>query len=56
MDNRAQISAELLIITAAIVAIAVLLIASLRSTASDSNSKLESLSKSALSEIKKITS
>lgn len=54
MDNRAQISTELLIIMAALLAVAVLFISSLRGSTNAADSKLDSISKNAIKEIGKI--
>jgi len=51
MDNRAQISAELLIIMAAVIAIALILLKSLMSTASSGAEKLNKSSSAMMDEI-----
>lgn len=55
MDNRAQISAELIIIMAAILAVAIVLVTNLKNTAGDASKKLSSKSDELLSKIDKIT-
>jgi uncharacterized protein (UPF0333 family) len=54
MDNRAQISAEYLVVMAAILAVALILVLALKSTATGAKSKLASKSTTAVSEIGKI--
>ena len=55
MDNKGQISAELLIIMAAVLAVAFILVQSLSGTAKDASSKLEKSSNRLLEEIDNIT-
>lgn len=54
MDNKAQISAELMIVMAAILAIAILFINSLRSSSNTASKKLADTGKKAIREISKI--
>ena len=54
MDNKAQISTELLIVMAAILAIALLLISSLRTSAKSADTKLDANAKNAITEAGKI--
>lgn len=55
MDDRAQISAELIIILAAIVSVAFVLIQNLSNTSKDAAKKFSSKSEDLLKEIDKIT-
>ena len=54
MDNKAQISTELLIVMAAIIAIALVLISSLRTSAKSADTKLDANAKNAITEAGKI--
>lgn len=54
MDNRAQISAEYLIVMAAVLAVALILVAALRHTSSGAKSALSSRDNNTISEIVKI--
>ena len=54
MDNRAQISVELLIIMAALIAIALLFINSLHSSSKAASGKIDSSTKTAMKNIGKI--
>jgi len=54
MDNRAQISAEYLIVMAAVLAVALILVVALRNTSSNAKSGLPSRSNNTLAEIRKI--
>jgi len=54
MDNKAQISAELLIIMAAVIAVAILLIKGMNTSSKTANLKVGSNSKAAFKELAKI--
>ena len=54
MDNKAQISAELIIIMAAVLAVALILVQSLSGTAKDASAKLSKSSDNLIKEIGKI--
>ena len=56
MDNKAQISAELLIIMAAVIAIALILLKSMTGTAGSASDKLNESSGAMLNEIDDIIS
>lgn len=53
-DNKAQISAEIIIIMAALLAVALIFISSLKSTSKAADTKLEKTSKEAIKEVGKI--
>jgi len=55
MDNKAQISAELIIIMAAVLAVAILLINNMQSTAKQASSKLSNKTSDLLDMIDNIT-
>ena len=54
MDNKAQLSAELLIIMAAIVAVAIIFVSSISSSAKSFDSKYDSTAKKAATAVGKI--
>lgn len=54
MDNKAQISTELLIVMAAVLAVALLFISSLKTSAKSADTKFDANAKSALKEAGKI--
>ncbi|MCD4739772.1 hypothetical protein K8R43_01120 [archaeon] len=53
-EESAQVSAELIIVIAAVLAVAVILVKQLRDTAQDGSKKMSEKSKKVLSEIDKI--
>jgi uncharacterized protein (UPF0333 family) len=54
MDNKGQVSAELIIVVAAVIAVALLFVTSLHSTADDGKAVLDKNAASALKEAKKL--
>ena len=54
MDNKAQISAEMLVVLAAVIAVAVLVISSLRSTSTTADKKVDRVSSNAMKEVGRI--